>query len=60
VITSAVSLEDEHSAEEVPVMAIGPGSERVHGFISNTDVFHILMTAPGWLETTKYAAGGAQ
>jgi alkaline phosphatase len=59
-ITSAVSLEDEHTAEEVPVMAIGPGSERVHGFISNTDVFHILMAAPGWQETTKYAAGGAQ
>jgi alkaline phosphatase len=59
-ITSAVSLEDEHTAEEVPVMAIGPGSERVHGYISNTDVFHILMDAPGWQETTKYAAGGTQ
>jgi alkaline phosphatase len=59
-IVSAVSLEDEHTAEEVPVMAIGPGSERVHGFISNTDVFHILMAAPGWQETTKYAAGGTQ
>jgi alkaline phosphatase len=47
-ILSAVSLEDEHTAEEVPVMAIGPGSERVHGFISNTDIFHILMQAPGW------------
>jgi alkaline phosphatase len=59
-ITAAVSLEDEHTSEEVPVMAIGPGSDRVHGFISNTDVFHILMAAPGWQETTKYAAGGAQ
>jgi alkaline phosphatase len=47
-INAAVSLEDEHTAEEVPVMAIGPGSQRVHGFISNTDVFHILMQAPGW------------
>ena len=59
-ITTAVSLEDEHTAEEVPVMAIGPGSERVHGFISNTDVFHILMAAPGWQETTKYGVGGTQ
>jgi alkaline phosphatase len=59
-ITSAVSLEDEHTAEEVPVMAIGPGSERVHGFISNTDVFHILMAAPGWQETAKYISGGMQ
>jgi alkaline phosphatase len=57
-ITSAVSLEDEHTAEEVPVLAIGPGSERVHGFISNTDVFHILMQAPGW-EETKASLGGS-
>jgi alkaline phosphatase len=59
-ITSAVSLEDEHTAEEVPVMAIGPGSERVHGFISNTDIFHILMQAPGWEQATANVLGGAQ
>ena len=59
-ITSAVSLEDEHTAEEVPVMAIGPGSQRVHGFISNTDVFHILMQAPGWEKTSMIATGGTK
>lgn len=59
-IVSAVSLEDEHTAEEVPVMAIGPGSKRVHGFISNTDIFHILMQAPGWEQTTTVATGGTQ
>lgn len=59
-ITQAVSLEDEHTAEEVPVMAIGPGSERVHGFILNTDIFHILLAAPGWQETVQAANGGAQ
>jgi alkaline phosphatase len=59
-IATAVSLEDEHTAEEVPVMAIGPGSERVHGFISNTDVFHILMQAPGWEKSNIIAAGGAE
>jgi alkaline phosphatase len=47
-IASAVSLEDEHTAEEVPVLADGPGSERVHGFISNTDIFHVMMAAFGW------------
>jgi alkaline phosphatase len=47
-IASAVSLEDEHTAEEVPVLADGPGSERVHGFMSNTDIFHIMMSAFGW------------
>ncbi len=47
-IVSAVSLEDEHTAEEVPVLAEGPGSDRVHGFLSNTDVFHIMMAGFGW------------
>jgi len=47
-IGSAVSLEDEHTAEEVPLLADGPGSERVHGFMSNTDVFHIMMASLGW------------
>ena len=47
-IVSAVSLEDEHTAEEVPVLAMGPGSERVNGFISNTDIFHIMMANFGW------------
>jgi alkaline phosphatase len=47
-IGSAVSLEDEHTAEEVPVLAMGPGSERVTGFISNTDIFHIMMARFGW------------
>lgn len=59
-ITQIVSLEDEHTAEEVPVMAIGPGSERVHGFISNTDIFHILVAAPGWQESTNTNNGGTK
>jgi len=40
-IAAAISLEAQHTAEEVPVLATGPGSVRVHGFISNTDIFHI-------------------
>jgi alkaline phosphatase len=47
-IISIVSLEDEHTAEEVPLLAMGPGSERVHGFMSNTDLFTIMMTSFGW------------
>ncbi len=47
-IAAIASVEDQHTAEEVPVIAEGPGSERVHGFISNTDVFHIMMAAFGW------------
>ncbi len=52
-ILKAVSLEDEHTAEEVPLMAAGPGSDRVHGFVSNTDVFHILMQNFGWEQFTE-------
>jgi alkaline phosphatase len=44
-IVSAVSLEDEHTAEEVPLLGMGPGSERIHGFMTNTDVFEIMMSA---------------
>jgi YVTN family beta-propeller protein len=45
---SVISLEDQHTAEEVPVMADGPGSDRVHGWVANTDVFHYMMGALGF------------
>ncbi len=51
-ILQAVSLEDEHTAEEVPLLAAGPGSERVHGYMSNTSVFHLLMQNFGWEQST--------
>jgi alkaline phosphatase len=47
-IAAIVSLEDQHTAEEVPVIADGPGAELVHGFMSNTDIFHVMMAAFGW------------
>jgi DNA-binding beta-propeller fold protein YncE len=47
-ILQAISLEEQHTAEEVPVLAAGPGSNRVHGWISNTDVYHVMMSAFGW------------
>jgi len=47
-IVSAVSLEDEHTAEEVPFLGMGPGSERIGGFMSNTDVFKVIMANFGW------------
>jgi len=47
-IGSIVSLEDEHTAEEVPLLAMGPGSEHIGGYMSNTDVFGIIMSAFGW------------
>jgi alkaline phosphatase len=37
-----------HTGEEVLAAAKGPGAERLHGFIANTDLFHIMMAAFGW------------
>jgi alkaline phosphatase len=47
-IVLAVSLEDEHTAEEVPFLGEGPGSEQISGFLSNTDVFRVIMQNFGW------------
>jgi alkaline phosphatase len=54
-IIDAIHLEDQHTAEEVPVVAMGPGSERVKGFMSNTDVFHVMMGAFGWEQPSTSA-----
>lgn len=36
-----------HSGEDVILTAMGPGSERVHGSLDNTDVFRIMADALG-------------
>ncbi|MDP1584851.1 MAG: alkaline phosphatase [Bradyrhizobium sp.] len=36
-----------HSGEDVILTATGPGSERVHGSMDNTDVFHVIADALG-------------
>ena len=45
---SHVVVLDEHTGEEVPVLATGPGSDRVKGFVSNTKIFDWMMQAFGW------------
>ncbi|OYX57842.1 MAG: alkaline phosphatase [Brevundimonas subvibrioides] len=37
-----------HTAEEVPVLAIGVGAERVRGYFPNTHLFRVMMDAWGW------------
>jgi alkaline phosphatase len=44
----AIRVDNGHTGEEVVVAALGPGSERVHGFIPNTRLFEIMMAAYGW------------
>ena len=41
-------VDGHHSGEQVLVAADGPGSERVQGFIANTDLFGIMLSAWGW------------
>ncbi len=43
-----IRMDNGHTGEQVLVAAQGPGAERVHGFIANTDLFHIMMAAYGW------------
>lgn len=43
-----VIVNRSHTAEEVPVLAIGAGAERVRGYFSNTHLFRIMMDAYGW------------
>jgi len=47
-----VAIGTSHAGEEVLVAAEVPGSEQVHGVLSNTDVFGIMMTAHGWRPDT--------
>lgn len=39
-----------HSGEDVILTAIGPGSDRVHGAMDNTDVFRVMVDALGLAE----------
>ncbi|MBJ7408151.1 MAG: alkaline phosphatase, partial [Bradyrhizobium sp.] len=36
-----------HSGEDVILTASGPGSERVHGSMDNTEVFRVMVDALG-------------
>lgn len=45
---SDVMIGTGHTGEEVLVAAQGPGSERVTGVLSNTDLFGIMLSAYGW------------
>lgn len=52
---SDVAIGTSHAGEEVLVAAEGPGSEQVHGVLSNTDLFGIMMAAYGWKLDTAIA-----
>jgi alkaline phosphatase len=41
-------MDNGHSGEQVLVAGRGPGADRVRGYITNADVFRIMMAAFGW------------
>ena len=43
-----VRMDDDHTGEEVLVAGQGPGSERLRGYIANTDLFSVMTSAFGW------------
>jgi alkaline phosphatase len=43
-----VMVNDDHTGEEVPALAIGAGAERVAGYFPNTWLFHVMLNAWGW------------
>ena len=45
---SSFGLGTHHAGEEVLIAATGPGSENVRGFMHNTEIFKVLMSAFGW------------
>lgn len=55
----SILINGRHSGEQVLVAADGPGSERVRGFIANTDLFKIMMAAYGWTPSPAPAAAPA-
>jgi alkaline phosphatase len=44
----ALRMDNGHTGEEVLAAAKGPGADRVHGYLANTDLFRIMMAAYGW------------
>jgi alkaline phosphatase len=50
---SALRVGRSHTGEEVIVAGQGPGAEQIRGFMPNTKLFHIMMTALGWKPDAK-------
>ncbi|MGJ5817909.1 alkaline phosphatase [Paludibaculum fermentans] len=48
VSNKGVVIQGKHSGEQVLVAATGPGSSKVKGFLVNTDLFGIMLSAYGW------------
>ena len=48
---TSLRMDNGHTGEEVLAAAQGPGADRVRGFMANTDLFRVMMSAFGWEES---------
>jgi alkaline phosphatase len=56
----SLRMDNGHTGEEVLAAAQGPGAERVRGFMANTDLFRVMMSAYGWEASPAGALDGAK
>lgn len=45
---TSLRMDNGHTGEEVLAAAQGPGADRVRGYMANTDLFRVMMSAYGW------------
>lgn len=50
---TGVRVGRSHTGEEVVAAAMGPGADQVRGFLPNTRLFDIMLSAYGWKPDTK-------
>lgn len=56
----ALRMDNGHTGEEVLAAAQGPGAAQVHGYMANTDLFRVMMTAYGWQASETRPNGAAK
>jgi alkaline phosphatase len=56
----ALRMDNGHTGEEVLAAAQGPGADRVRGYIANTDLFRVMMSAFGWEPSGAASAPAGQ
>ena len=53
-------MDNGHTGEPVMIAAMGPGADRVRGYMLNTDIFKVMMQAFGWKADDAAAPQTAQ
>ena len=49
-IDGQIETSETHAGEDVPLYAVGPGSDQVRGVIEQSRIYDIMINALGWAE----------